>query len=125
MSAISDFNPAALVVSMGLDTYEGDKVAVNRGGFKLKGHDYFNVGSIIARYMAGKHVPCVFIQEGGYKMDTIGSAASEVVNGYSFTIGAGGKSYVKTTINDPIFGVSDGIRCDYMPDEKVGLYELY
>jgi len=118
MSAISDFNPAALVVSIGLDTYEGDKVAVNRGGFKLKEHDYFNMGSIIARYMAGKHVPCVFIQEGGYKMDTIGSAASEVLNGYSFTIGAGGKSYVKTTINDPIFGVSDGIRCDYMPGEK-------
>ena len=119
MSAISEFNPAALVVSMGLDTYEGDKVAVNRGGFKLKDHDYFNLGSIIARYnMAGKHAPCVFIQEGGYKMDTIGSAASEVLNGYSFTIGAGGRSYVKTTINDPIFGVSDGISCDYMPDEK-------
>jgi hypothetical protein len=33
--------------------------------------------------MAGKHVPCVFVQEGGYKMDVVGNAAVDVIGGYA------------------------------------------
>lgn len=34
-------------------------------------------------FTAGKHIPTVFVQEGGYKMDTIGLAAANVVGGYA------------------------------------------
>lgn len=90
MGAIVKFDASALVVSLGLDTHEGDSVAVNGGGFKLKGKDYFELGMCIGRHiaMAGKHIPCVFVQEGGYKMDTVGYAAADVVGG--FAIGASG-----------------------------------
>lgn len=83
MSAIVEFDAAALVVSLGLDTYEGDSVAVNRGGFKLKGKDYYAMGLCMGQYMVGKNIPCVFVQEGGYKMDTVGDAAADVVCGFA------------------------------------------
>ncbi len=83
MSAIVQFDPHALVVSLGLDTYDGDNVAVNRGGFKLKGTDYYEMGMFMGRYMKGRNVPCVFVQEGGYKMDVVGDAAADVVGGYA------------------------------------------
>jgi len=83
MSAIVEFDPAAFVVSLGLDTYEGDAVAVNRGGFKLKGGDYYAMGSCMREYMADMNIPCVFVQEGGYKMDTVGDAAADLVRGFA------------------------------------------
>ncbi|KAL3766574.1 hypothetical protein ACHAW5_003877 [Stephanodiscus triporus] len=90
MSAIAKFRPQALVVSLGLDTYDGDAVAVNRGGFKLSGKDYVEMGRLIGSYMAKKDVPCVFVQEGGYKMDVVGDAAADVVGGYAMAIGEEG-----------------------------------
>ncbi|KAL3771396.1 hypothetical protein ACHAWU_004669 [Discostella pseudostelligera] len=83
MSAIVQFDPHALVVSLGLDTYDGDNVAVNRGGFKLKGTDYYEMGKFMGKFMKGRNVPCVFVQEGGYKMDVVGDAAADVVGGYA------------------------------------------
>jgi acetoin utilization deacetylase AcuC-like enzyme len=90
MSAIAKFDPSALVVSLGLDTHEGDAVAVNRGGFKLRGRDYYEMGLCMGGYMAGRDVPCVFVQEGGYKMDVVGDAAADVVGGYAAGVGRGG-----------------------------------
>ena len=89
MSAIAQFEPKALVVSLGLDTHEGDDVAVNRGGFALRDRDYYEMGLCMGRYMAGKRVPCVFVQEGGYKMDVVGDAASDVVGGYAVGMSSG------------------------------------
>ena len=86
MNAIMKFDPAALVISLGLDTYLNDAVAVNRGGFKLKGDDYYEMGLFMGKYLKNKNMPCVFVQEGGYKMDTIGDAAADVLGG--FAIGA-------------------------------------
>ena len=86
MNAIMKFDPAALVISLGLDTHIDDAVAVNRGGFKLKGNDYYEMGLFMGNYLKNKNMPCVFIQEGGYKMDTIGNAAADVLGG--FAIGA-------------------------------------
>ncbi|KAL7428390.1 hypothetical protein ACHAXH_002492 [Discostella pseudostelligera] len=83
MSAIVQFDPHALVVSLGLDTYDGDNVAVNRGGFKLKGTDYYQMGKFMGKFMKGRNVPCVFVQEGGYKMDVVGDAAADVVGGFA------------------------------------------
>ena len=52
------------------------------------------------------------------KMNTIASAASKVVPG---TL-----AILKKNDDDPIFGLSEGIRCEHARREsKVGLYELY
>jgi acetoin utilization deacetylase AcuC-like enzyme len=83
MSAIAQFDPKVLVVLLGLDTHEWDAVAVNRGGFALHDRDYYEMGCCMGRYMAGKHVPCMFVQEGGYKMDVVGDAATDVIGGYA------------------------------------------
>ena len=86
METISKFEPRALVISLGLDTYAGDAVAVNRGGFQLSGDDYFKMGVYIGKCMMDKNVPCVFVQEGGYKMDVVGDAAADVVGGYAIAV---------------------------------------
>ena len=80
---LSRIEPDALVVSLGLDTYDGDQVAVRRAGFHLKGNDYKAMGHIIGS-MAPKGIPIVIIQEGGYLMTVVGQAASDVVTGISF-----------------------------------------
>ncbi|KAL3792882.1 hypothetical protein HJC23_004807 [Cyclotella cryptica] len=90
MKAIVEFDVAGLVVSLGLDTYEGDSVAVNRAGFKLSGNDYYEMGLLMGKCMMGKNIPTVFVQEGGYKMDVVGVAAAKVVGGYA-TGAAGGE----------------------------------
>ena len=89
MVAIIKFEPHALVVSLGLDTYKGDAVAVNRGGFLMSGDDYTLMGMYIGKCMMGKNIPCVFVQEGGYKMDVVGDAAADVVGGYAIAVSGG------------------------------------
>jgi acetoin utilization deacetylase AcuC-like enzyme len=44
MQAVSDFAPQALVVPLGLDTFEGDPIS----GFKLRSADYLQVGRAIS-----------------------------------------------------------------------------
>jgi acetoin utilization deacetylase AcuC-like enzyme len=68
---------------MGLDTYDGDAVAVSQGGFKLSGNDYYEIGKFMGSYVKDKFIPTVFVQEGGYKMDVVGEAAADVVGGFS------------------------------------------
>ena len=83
MNAIIEFDVGGLVVSMGLDTYEGDSVSLRKGGFKLKGNDYVELGKTMGSYMKDKFIPTVFVQEGGYKMDVVGEAAADVLGGFS------------------------------------------
>jgi acetoin utilization deacetylase AcuC-like enzyme len=71
---IADFKAQALVVSMGLDTFEGDPIS----GFRLKSRDYFTVGGDIAR--AG--LPTVFVFEGGYAVAQLGVNAINVLEGF-------------------------------------------
>ncbi|OIQ63965.1 acetylpolyamine aminohydrolase [mine drainage metagenome] len=58
LKGIRDFGAEALVVSLGLDTFEGDPIS----GFRLHSPDYLQVGDDIARAA----VPTVFVFEGGY-----------------------------------------------------------
>lgn len=80
LTKIVDFAPEQLVISLGLDTHEGDPCAIRRAGFLLEGDDYRDMGQMLAQQ--GPKVPTVFVQEGGYRMDVIGPAAATVV--YSF-----------------------------------------
>lgn len=71
---IARFSPGALVVSLGLDTFEGDPIA----GFTLGTSDYLRIGEDIAR--AG--VPTVFVFEGGYAVAEVGVNAVNVLDGF-------------------------------------------
>lgn len=71
---IADFGPDALVVSLGLDTYEGDPIS----GFRLRSQDYLAVGDDLAK--AG--LPTVFVFEGGYAVAQLGVNAVNVLRGF-------------------------------------------
>ena len=68
---------------MGLDTYKGDSVAVSKGGFKLSGADYHEMGKFIGSFLKNKEVPTIFLQGGGYHLSVIGEAAADVIGGFS------------------------------------------
>ena len=78
---IAEFGTKALVVSLGLDTYEADEVKTPGAGFCLSGKDYHEMGKTIGRKIIHT-TPTVFIQEGGYRMDVVGDAAADVVLGF-------------------------------------------
>ena len=62
------------MVSLGLDTFEGDPIA----GFKLTTPDYLRIGEDLAR--AG--LPTVFVFEGGYAVAEVGVNAVNVLEGF-------------------------------------------
>jgi acetoin utilization deacetylase AcuC-like enzyme len=74
LQGIAGFRPGALVVSLGLDTFEEDPIA----GFTLATPDYLCVGEDIAR--AG--LPTVFVFEGGYAVAEVGTNAVNVLDGF-------------------------------------------
>ena len=64
----------ALVVSLGVDTFDGDPIS----RFRLKHDDYLRMGVVISRI----GVPTVFVFEGGYAIDDIGTNAVNVLTGF-------------------------------------------
>jgi acetoin utilization deacetylase AcuC-like enzyme len=79
---IQAFRPKCLVVSLGLDTYQGDPCAIRRAGFNMAGADYVKMGEVLAE-MTDPSIPTYFVQEGGYRMDAVGTAACDVVITYA------------------------------------------
>ena len=75
LRAIAQFGAQALVVSLGVDTFEGDPIS----GFGLKSADYLRLGEDIAR--AG--LPTVFVFEGGYAVEEVGVNTANVIEGFS------------------------------------------
>jgi acetoin utilization deacetylase AcuC-like enzyme len=75
MQAVADFAPQALVVPLGLDTFEGDPIS----GFKLRSADYLQVG----RALASLQLPTVLTFEGGYAVAEVGTNAVNVLEGFS------------------------------------------
>ncbi|GAB4226219.1 MAG: acetylpolyamine amidohydrolase AphB [Kiloniellaceae bacterium] len=71
---IADYGPEALVISLGVDTFEKDPISQ----FKLKSDDYFVIGETIAAL--GK--PTLFVMEGGYAVAEIGVNAVNVLLGF-------------------------------------------
>jgi acetoin utilization deacetylase AcuC-like enzyme len=82
MEAIKEFGAHALVISLGVDTHLGDPVVLRGAGFRLEGVDYWNMGETMASSLKNR-IPTVIIQEGGYKMDVVAEAVSNVVLGYT------------------------------------------
>ena len=83
LEAIQSFGAQFLLVSLGLDTYDKDPVCIRRAGFCLQGEDFVAMGTMIAE-MAPQNAPVIFLQEGGYRMDKIASAAADVVTTFCY-----------------------------------------
>ena len=72
--AVAAFAPDALVVSLGVDTFQGDPIS----RFRLETVDYPLIGARIARL--GR--PTLFVMEGGYAVEAIGVNAVGVLTGF-------------------------------------------
>lgn len=75
LAAVESFGAQALVVALGVDTFEGDPIS----GFRLRSDDYFQVGEDIAA--AG--LPTVFVFEGGYAVAEVGTNTVNVLDGFN------------------------------------------
>ena len=71
---IANYGPDALVVSLGVDTFEGDPISF----FKLTSDDFKRYGAIIA----GLNLPTLFVMEGGYAVEEIGINTVNVLTGF-------------------------------------------
>jgi acetoin utilization deacetylase AcuC-like enzyme len=71
---IAAYGTQALVVSLGMDTFEGDPIS----GFTLRSEDYLHVGADLARL----GLPTVFVFEGGYAVAEVGVNAVNVLQGF-------------------------------------------
>ncbi len=71
---IRTFSPDALVVSLGVDTYEHDPISY----FKLKSDDFRDYGARIAKLK----LPTLFVMEGGYAIEAIGVNTVNVLEGF-------------------------------------------
>jgi acetoin utilization deacetylase AcuC-like enzyme len=71
---IAQFEPDVLIVSLGLDTFDGDPIS----RFKLRAPDYLRMGERIAE-MA---LPTLFNFEGGYNLGALGEITVNVLEGF-------------------------------------------
>ena len=74
LARISSFGAGAIVVSLGVDTFEKDPISF----FKLKSDDFLRVGEMIGRV----GLPSVFCMEGGYGVAQIGLNTANVLTGF-------------------------------------------
>jgi acetoin utilization deacetylase AcuC-like enzyme len=74
LKRIDAYGADALVISLGVDTYENDPIS----SFKLKCEDYLRLGEMIA----GAGRPTLFVMEGGYAVEEIGINTVNVLTGF-------------------------------------------
>jgi acetoin utilization deacetylase AcuC-like enzyme len=74
IAAVRAFGAQALVVPLGVDTFEGDPIS----GFTLKSADYLTIGAELATLA----LPTVFSFEGGYAVAEVGINAANVLEGF-------------------------------------------
>ena len=70
---VAGFDPAAVVVSAGFDTFAGDPL----GAFAVTTEGFARVGAALA----GLGRPTVVVQEGGYALDALGANAVALLAG--------------------------------------------
>ena len=74
LNAVRAFRPAALVVSLGFDPFSGDPLSA----FRLEAGAYTAIGSRIAAL----NLPTLFIQEGGYAVESLPGLAENFFMGF-------------------------------------------
>ncbi|KNZ33834.1 MAG: acetylpolyamine aminohydrolase [Methylibium sp. NZG] len=75
VAEVQAFGAQALVVALGVDTFEGDPIS----GFGLKSADYGQIG----RDLAALGLPTVIVFEGGYAVAEVGVNVVNVLEGFS------------------------------------------
>lgn len=76
---ITAYSPDALVISLGVDTFENDPISF----FKLKSDDFTTMGEQLAKL----DIPTLFVMEGGYAVEEIGKNTVNVLNGFVGQLG--------------------------------------
>ena len=71
---IRDYAPDALVISLGVDTFERDPISF----FKLASDDFKRYGATISNL----GLPTLFVMEGGYAVEEVGINTVNVLQGY-------------------------------------------
>eukprot|EP01041_Mallomonas_annulata_P031112 gene31112-53362_t len=74
LARIAEVKAGALVVSLGVDTFEGDPIS----RFALASADFTRLGERLARL----GLPTVFVLEGGYAAAELGTNAVNVLDGF-------------------------------------------
>ncbi len=74
LARIRAYGPDALIVSLGVDTFEADPISQ----FRLKSPDYVDIGARIAQLRR----PTLFVMEGGYAVDAIGINVTNMLAGF-------------------------------------------
>jgi acetoin utilization deacetylase AcuC-like enzyme len=72
--AITDVSPDAIVISLGVDTFEKDPIS----SFKLTSDHFTRLGARLAKL----NRPTVFVMEGGYALDDIGLNVTNTLIGF-------------------------------------------
>jgi acetoin utilization deacetylase AcuC-like enzyme len=70
---IKNYQPDYLLISLGVDTYEGDPV----GGFRLTESCFKKIGACL-----NIGLKTLFVMEGGYDVDKLGSNVANVLEGF-------------------------------------------
>jgi acetoin utilization deacetylase AcuC-like enzyme len=74
LGQIKRFGAAALIVSLGVDTYKDDPISF----FQLESEHYLHCGNQLSRM----NLPTVFVLEGGYALEQIGQNVANVLIGF-------------------------------------------
>jgi acetoin utilization deacetylase AcuC-like enzyme len=76
---IEGYGPDALVISLGVDTFEKDPISK----LKLRSEDYIRIGEAIARLKR----PTLFVMEGGYAIEELGLNTVNLLQGFEARAG--------------------------------------
>lgn len=74
LARIADFSPDVLLVSLGLDTFDGDPISQ----FGLCREDYLRMGARLAKLRQ----PTLFLFEGGYNLDALAEITVNALEGF-------------------------------------------
>ena len=74
LAVVAEFAPDALVVSLGVDTFEGDPISP----IALRDEHY----PLLGQRIASLRMPTVFVQEGGYALAELGANVVAVLSGF-------------------------------------------
>jgi acetoin utilization deacetylase AcuC-like enzyme len=74
LKEVRSFSPDRLVVSLGVDTFEGDPIS----RFKLRKEHFHQAGALIAQL----GLPTLFVMEGGYAVEDVGENVLAVLQGF-------------------------------------------
>jgi len=75
LDRVRAFAPGALVVSLGVDTWDGDPISA----FRIRTGDYRAMG----RRIGALGLPSVVVMEGGYAIEAIGANVAEFLEGWA------------------------------------------